>query len=113
MSSLPIKIDTDALLKTISEEAKDEYSDLWKDLKEEQKDLFLRITGELQREMVAYSFGPAEEKEKHAENLKSLRNALSAIEGVAAIKTYRRTINLVGRVIVAIARATIAAAIAL
>jgi hypothetical protein len=108
-----LDIDTDAIAELVAKEAKTAYGGMWKDLRKEQQDLFERITKDISVEYMAYAFGPAAEKAVHGENLKSLRNALAALEGIAAIKTYRTTIHLVGRILAALIKSTAAAAIGL
>ena len=113
MSDNKLNIDMDAISGMVAKEAKDAYGDMWKKLRKEQQELFEQITKEISKEYLAYAFGPAEQKAAHEDNLKSLRNGLAALEGVAAIKTYRTTIALIGRVLAAIIKTTAAAAIGL
>jgi hypothetical protein len=105
-------VDLDSLMELVAKEARGEYGDMLKKLRDDQKKLFLDIVQNLQREYLKATLGPEEEKEGHLENLRSLRNALSAIEGIVAIRVYRTTINIIGRVIWAVLKATAKAAIA-
>lgn len=110
---MKIELDIEELVSLASNSVSEEYSDTLKDLKEEQQELFIRIVKGIQREYLALTLGPKEDRPKHEENLKSLRNALHAVEGIAAIKAYRATVNIVGRVLAGIAKAAVKAAIGL
>ena len=108
-----LNIDTDAISSLVVKEAQTAYGDMWRKLRADQKALFDKLTNELSREYMAYTFGPPEEKEEHEANLKSLRNGMAALEGVVAIRAYRTTIALTGRVIADLLKASIKAAIGL
>jgi len=108
-----LNIDTGAIADMVAKEAKNSYGDMWNDLREEQQALLEKITKEISTEYMAYTFGPAEEKAKHGENLASLRNGLAALEGVVAIKTYRTTVALVGRILGLVIKEAAKAAIGL
>ena len=108
-----LNIDVDAIADAVSTEARAEYSSMWKKLKEDQRELFDKITKAISREYLAYTFGPPEDKPKREENLRSLKNGLAALEGVVSIRVYRTTVNLVGRVLGAIIKQAVKSAIGL
>jgi len=106
-----VKIDTDKLLAIVGEAAKIEYKDMLSQLDDEQRELFMDITLQLQSEYLQYAFGPEGDKHEHKANMESLKNGLAALEGIVAIKVYRTTINIVGRVLWAILKSTAKAAL--
>lgn len=113
MSNNMLNIDTDAIAALVTEEAKTSYGDMWKKLRKDQQELFTKLTRELAKEYMAYTFGPAADKPKHEANLASLKNGMAALENVAGIRAYRTTMAMIGRIIVAIVKSTAKAAIGL
>jgi len=106
------KIDT-VVFKEITKEVCSEYEGMFRKLKSDQKALFLKIVESIQVEYFASMFGDMSERGEHEENLRSLRNGLAALEGVAAIRVYRTTINIAARVLVALIKAMAKMAIGL
>jgi len=108
-----LNVDTSAIADMVAKETRTSYANMWSKLREEQQVLFDKLTKEIAREYMAYAFGPPEQKAAHEANLVSLRNGLAALEGVIAIRTYRTTIALVGRIMANLLKETAKAAIGL
>ena len=112
MSALQ-SIDVGAIAELVVQESRSAYGSMWASLRKDQQGLLERLTREISKEYMAYALGPPERRQECVDNLRSLKNGLAALEAARAIRVYRTTIALVGRVLAGVLKAAAKGAVGL